>query len=94
MMNRYVIPQQFGDDEIMPTKIIMQSYAGAPVENDSSPGGFFVDLILIIGSVPNPISKKRVRVEHPTSQPEDVTNVESIKAWAVARLNEQYGIEE
>lgn len=94
MMTKYIIPGLNGDNEIMPTQIIMSGHAGAPVENDESPGGFFVDLKLILGGTNNSIAKFHHRVEHPTLQPDDITSLTSIKEWAIAQLDAQYGVSE
>lgn len=94
MITKYIIPEQFGDLEIVPTKIIMEGYAGAPLVDDQSLGGFYVDLVLVVGVPPNPLVKKGVRVEHSSSQPVDTTSLESIKEWALAQLDAQYGVPE
>lgn len=91
MIGKYVISFLNGGVEITTTDIKMQGFAGAPLDNDTSPGGFFVDLQLIFGSE-NTV-KVNVRVSH-NSQPEDTTSLESIKEWAIAQLDAQYGVSE
>ncbi len=87
---RYRFDWLHGGVEIEPTKIEMNGYAGAPVKNDLSPGGFYVELVLTFGS-PQKV-KVGVRVEH-TSQPDDITDVDSVKEWAIAQLIAQFGQE-
>lgn len=89
---RYVIPFLNGGVEIDNPQIKMNGYAGAPLENDESVGGFFVNLQLSFGTPKN--VKVGIEVSNPNSQPEDITNVESIKEWAIAQLDAQYGVPE
>lgn len=84
----YVFSWLNGGAEIDPTDIKMNGHAGAPLLDDESPGGFYVDLQLTFGTTKK--SKVNVRVEH-NSQPEDITSLESIKEWALAQLIAQYG---
>ena len=67
----------------------MNGQAGAPLADDTSPGGFFVDLQLTFGSENN--VKVGLRITGNT-QPEDTTSLESIKEWAIAQLDAQYGV--
>lgn len=67
----------------------MNGHAGAPLTDDESLGGFFVDLNLTFGTENQ--AKVGLKIEHPTSQPEDITSLESIKEWAIAQLDAQYG---
>lgn len=90
MIGKYIIPFLNGGVEITPTDIKMQGFAGAPLNEDVSTGGFFVDLQLTFGSN---MVKVNVRVSD-TSQPEDITSIESIKEWAIAQLDAQYGVPE
>ena len=88
MITKYVIPFVNGGVEISTPIIEMTGYAGAPLFKDESPGGFFVDLRLTVGTVID----VSVRVEDMESQPEDTTSLESIKEWAIAQLDTQYGV--
>ena len=92
-MTKYIIEGLNGDLEITPTSIKMNGYAGAPINDDISIGGFFVDLYLIVDATPEPIVRFGIRISH-DSQPEDTKSLESIKEWAIAQLDAQYGVTE
>lgn len=86
---KYIIPFLNGGVEISNPQIKMNGYAGAPILDDVSPGGFYVDLQLTFGSENN--VKVGLRISGQT-QPEDITSLESIKTWAIAQLDTQYGV--
>ncbi len=85
---KYIIPNLNGGTEISNPQIKMNGDAGAPLKDDTSPGGFFVDLMLTFGSENNVNVGLRI---YGDTQPEDITSLESIKTWAIAQLDAQYG---
>lgn len=85
---KYIIPVVNGGIEITNPQIKLDGSAGAPIVDDVSLGGFYADLKLTFGS-PNNV-KVGLRVYGET-QPEDTTSLESIKEWAIAQLDAQYG---